>query len=140
MTIVDTQIKFRAGYKYQLAEDYTSYVAIYPEADIKTEFIDLATDGLLRVRAGYAWDGPSGPTYDTKTFMRGSAAHDAGYQLLRMGLLPQSLRLDWDAVLIQLCKEDGMMAFRRWYVQRELRKFGGAAASPDNVKEVFTAP
>ena len=70
-------VSYRKGYKYQLAEDFSQYVAIYPEKDIKTQFIHLAMDGRLTILSGYAWDGPSGPTIDTKSSIRGSLIHDA---------------------------------------------------------------
>ena len=74
-------IKYRSGYKYQLVEEYQVRVSLIPENDIKTDFIELSTEGMLIIKKGYAWDGPSGPTIDTPNFMRGSLVHDALYQL-----------------------------------------------------------
>ncbi|MGH7536144.1 MAG: DUF1353 domain-containing protein, partial [Gemmatimonadales bacterium] len=78
-------IQYRTGYKYQLAADYTVLLAFGPAENIKTEYIcfvrSLQGRGYLTVKEGYAWDGPSGPTVDTKDFMRGSLVHDALYQL-----------------------------------------------------------
>ena len=54
-------IRYRADYKYQLASDYKISISIKPKSDIKTEFINLDTNGSLFVKKGYAWDGPSGP-------------------------------------------------------------------------------
>ena len=65
-------IKYREGYKYQLVEDYTVKTSITPKQDVaKDEWIQLKMDGTLTIKDGYAWDGPSGPTIDTKNFMRG---------------------------------------------------------------------
>ncbi len=44
------QIKYRAGYKYQVAETYAVKVAIKAETEIITYFIDLHTDGTLRIK------------------------------------------------------------------------------------------
>ena len=112
----------------------------YPGKNIETEFIDLNVFGQLTIRKGYASDGPSGPTIDTKTFIRGAFVHDAFYQLMRMGLLPQSYREDVDKLLRQHCREDGMARWRAWYVYHSLRKFGAAAAKTENVKKIYTAP
>lgn len=133
-------ISYREGYKYQLAEDYQVLIAIRPAAFIRTEYIRLDIDGMLTICEGYAWDGPSGPTVDTKNFMRGSLVHDALYQLMRERHLdPDALRDDADRILREICLEDGMTAIRAWWVYQGVRFGGGPAASgPDN--PVITAP
>ena len=133
-------IAYRAGYKYQLAEDYTVSVGIHPPEDIDTEFIKLDKDGSLLIKRGYAWDGPSGPTIDTRNFMRGSLVHDALYQLIRWGYLPPEAREQADKELHQICLEDGMTKIRAWWVYRAVRRCAGSAASADNRKKVIIAP
>lgn len=109
-------IRYRDGYKYQLAETYRDQVPIYPRLDIKTQFISLSRVGALAIRAGYASDGPSGPTVDTKTFMRGAFVHDALCQLMRMGLLDRKV---WakpaHGLLRAMCVVDGMWRVRAWW-------------------------
>ena len=78
-----TSIRYRSGYKYQLATRYSILINIKPKKDIKTEFIKLDAKGKLTIKRGYAWDGPSGPVVDTKENMRASLVHDALYQLMR---------------------------------------------------------
>ena len=63
--------EYSGGYKYQLRRDIKVRVSIRQPRDIVTRFIKLTPDGYLTVRLGYASDGPSGPTVDTKTIMRG---------------------------------------------------------------------
>ena len=133
-------IKYRKGYKYQLAEQYQVGVGIFLKRAIVTDFIELGTNGVITIKAGYAWDGPSGPTVDTKSFMRGSLVHDALYQLMRMGLLPQAYREPADKLLRQHCREDGMYGWRVWYVFKSVRKFAAAAAKTKNAKKVYIAP
>ena len=82
-------IKYRSGYKYQLVEEYQVKVSVAPADNIKTDFIELSTEGMLVIKKGYAWDGPSGPTIDTLNFMHGSLVHDVLYQLLRNKLIEQ---------------------------------------------------
>lgn len=108
-------IKYREGYKYQLAETGVIQTSLRPEEDIVTEYINLTKAGIFTVKKGYAWDGCSGPTRDGKTNMRGGLFHDAGYQLLRMGLLSEDYRHVFDRILKELCLEDGMCSFRAWY-------------------------
>ena len=84
MTIISASIRYKGGYKYQLAENNCiERISIFPENNIDTPYIALTTEGEITVKVGYAWDGPSGTAIDTKNFMRGSLIHDALYQLLR---------------------------------------------------------
>jgi len=101
---------------------------IHPKKDIKTEFIELDTEGWLRIKAGFLWDGPSGPTFDTESFMRGSCYHDALYYLMLIGMLKDKNRKKADKLLRKHCREDGMSRFRAWYVYRAVRAFGGSHA------------
>lgn len=133
-------IFFRKGYKYQLATKLTIQIEITPEEDIETQFISLTHEGLLTIKSGYAWDGPSGPTFDTKSFMRGSLIHDALYQLMRVGKVSPGQRLYADKLLRDICIEDGMWKFRAKYVYQSVRHFGEKSASTTNVKEVLIAP
>jgi len=129
---------YRSGYKYQLAEDYSLTVDIHCVA-IDTDFAALNSSGRLIIRSGYAWDGPSGPTFDTPTFMRGSLVHDAIYQLIRLGLLPAESRVMADRELWRICREDGMCSIRAWWVYHGVRLFGGASASADGIREIRQA-
>lgn len=134
------QIKYRSGYKYQLASDYVVQLDFAPKKDIQTEFINFNVLGVLTVKKHYAWDGPSGLTIDTKSSMRASLIHDALYQLLRDRKLPPSRRKDADEVLHKTGLEDGMFRWRisAWY--RAVRVGAGPAADPANKRKVITAP
>lgn len=134
------KIRYCGGYKYQLVEEYSVEVIIRPAEPIDMDYIALNTDGLLTVKKSYAWDGPSGPTFDTKNFMRGSLVHDALYQLMRDGYLPASFREQADLELHRICREDGMSKFRAWYVLLGVRKGAGFAVTPESRKPVLEAP
>ena len=133
-------IHFRKGYKYQLSKDYVLDTINMPPESITTGYITLLTDGLMRIKKGYAFDGPSGPTIDTHTFMRGALVHDANYQLMRSGLLPQSFRKQADDLLRQHCLEDGMSRARAWWVHKGVRIGAAGAIKPQQAKQVLTAP
>ncbi len=85
-------IEFKDGYRYQLKRTFSLQTPIHPPEPVETDFIALEAGGILHLRNGYAWDGPSGPTVDTGSFMRGSLVHDAFYQLIREGHLPAGCR------------------------------------------------
>ena len=131
-------IKYSEGYKYQLKEDFECETQVFPGRAIFTEFIILLTKGCLYIQSGYAWDGPSGPTIDTKSFMEGSLVHDALYQLIRMGLLSLAWREQADLELKRIIKLKKMNRFRAWYVYRMVKRFAAFAADPKNRKEVIT--
>lgn len=141
----DTQACYRKlrHYKYQLVQDYTLSIEIEREEGIATDFIDLTTAGDLTVKVRYAWDGPSGPTIDTKSFMRGSLVHDALYQLMREKYLDYREDREYaDDLLKKICLEDGMSRFRAWYVHQALRMFGEKSArpGPKSEEEIICVP
>jgi len=134
-------ITYKAGYKYQLKEPYVVDVGIQPKEGIETDYLALTVDGILTVKKGYAWDGPSGPTLDTANFMRGSLVHDALYQLMREGHLDGGCHREAaDRLLQRLCREDGMSALRAWWVYLGVRFGGGPSVDPANDKPLLRAP
>lgn len=134
-------IAYNGGYKYQLKQEYTVTIGIRPQTAIDTEYIDLDTDGRLTIAEGYAWDGPSGPTIDTLTFMRGSLVHDALYQLMREQRLDHVLHREAaDRTLQQICIEDGMWSVRAWLVYYAVRLFADPAADPSARRPLTLAP
>lgn len=133
------KIRYREGYKYQLAAHYAAMTGIIPPAAAGNHFIVLTAAGELLIAEDYAWDGPSGPTVDTASFMRGSLEHDALYQLMREGLLPPGYRARADARLRAVCREDGMGVIRAWWVYHGVR-LGGAGAIEPRQNEILEAP
>jgi len=124
-------------------QDFTINIEIETEEDIETSFIGLTTDGELTIKNRYAWDGPSGPTIDTKSFIRGSLVHDALYQLMRERHLDHQKHREYvDDLLKKMCLEDGMSRLRAWYVYRSVRTFGekNAWPSPKAQHEIMCVP
>ena len=133
------QIVYMTGIKYWLAEDYTNYVGIVPPVEIQTEYICLWLTGILTIRRGYPWDGPTG-AIDTDDFMRSSLEHDALYECMRKGWLPLSFRGQVDDRLQACCREDGMPDFRVAYVGLIVDAVGEQFAKPENMKPYLRAP
>jgi hypothetical protein len=139
--MTDPHIKFRSGYKYQLAADYHIATSIKPPKPIDTDFIDLGVDGNLTVKSGYAWDGTSGPVVDTDRNLRASLVHDALYQLMRQRELKQrAFKNKADRLFQKLCKEDGVPSSVALVYYQALKKLGKPAADPKHAKKVKTAP
>ncbi len=133
-------MKYRGGYKYQLAQDELFRVSIRPAFDIVTARIWLTTEGILTVREGYAWDGASGPVIDRKTNQRASCAHDALYQLMRMRKLPHDQWRNADREFAKILTEDGAWKITRQIDMAGLKLAHGRAALPKNRKKVYEAP
>jgi hypothetical protein len=134
-------ITYKGGYKYQLKQSFAVRIPVVPPSAIRTEYITLDPEGNLWLKEGYAWDGPSGPTFDTLTFMRGSLVHDALYQLMRERHLE---RLDYreaaDRTLRLICRQDGMCALRAWWVYWGVRLFADPASDPADERPLTRAP
>lgn len=128
------KISYKSGYKYQLLDDVsldtgvTGFVHYGP-------LLEFQPTGILRILAGYAWDGPSGLTIDTEDFMGGSLIHDGMYQLMREGVLDWRIhRLIADLMLRNICMEDGMLLARALYVFRGVRVCGEMSAMPESAR------
>lgn len=134
-----TLIKYSKGHKYQLKKRARFQTGIKGYSG-NTFYLTIYVDGGLLIRAGYAWDGPSGPTIDTKSSMRGSLVHDALYQLIRLEILPRDSRLQADQEAYDRWLADGMWPFRAWIWAKVLNRHAATAAHPDHVKKLYTAP
>jgi hypothetical protein len=133
-------ITYAEGYKYQLVRDYSVVVDIANET-VNSEYIKLYPDGQLVIKQGYAWDGPSGPTIDTKDSMRGALIHDALYQCMRdYGLDRDKYKDVADNEFRKACVEDGMSWFRAFYFYYGVKLFGAKSTKPEGDYPIKTAP
>jgi hypothetical protein len=128
-------IRYAEGYKYQLRETYSVKVGIYPKVAVSTHWLALDCAGNLTIAEGYAWDGASGPTWDSKCSMRASLVHDALYQLMRLGLLSaEKYRPVADALFQRICVQDKMWRIRaaawHWAVRNFARRATDADSEP----------
>lgn len=135
-----TDLEYKSGFKYQSDVEFRCFIpALVKYGTLHHNFIYLEA-GYLTVYKGYAWDGASGPTFDTKSSMRGGFVHDVLYELMRQGLLPPEVKEIADEILEFVCVKDGMWEWRAgaWYTAVD--KLADAAADPKNKKKVLTAP
>jgi hypothetical protein len=133
------------GCKYQLAAkgyvfdpDNPLYakVPFIKGYSVKTKYIELKKDGRLILTDGYPWDGASGPAVDTDGAIAGSLYHDPIYKLIRMCLLPTSVRRQADKCYKRICRAWKMSRFRAWMHLRVLKKAGKYWAIPGDEKKV----
>lgn len=116
-------------YRYVVTEDYSVRVGIFPRwGTTGNAFVALTRDGVLHIRAGYAWDGASGIAINTPNSRTPSCIHDALYGLTREGLLDQSLRREIDNVFFAALIACGMWVGRAFMWWAAVRLFGTSYA------------
>jgi len=135
----DKCLYFRRGYKYQTSRDYRIVTKI-KGCVVRLPFISLHQDGLLIIKRGYAWNGASGPTWDTLNSMIGSLIHDVLYQLIRLGLIDQKYKYYADNLLHDLCAGDGMYSWRADYWRWAVLRFGAGSCRPSAEPKEEVAP
>ncbi len=126
---------YKCGYKYQLAEDYVVRTPLRPPGNIVAKWFILTMAGVLWIRAGYAWDGASGPTFDTNSSMRPSLIHDVFCQMMRERLLDYVMfSKEVHALFYQHCIEDGMWPVRAkiWHAGVVIGRGGNPDQEDDN--------
>jgi len=132
-------MKYKKGYKYQLVEDDWVQTGIIPPHPIDIKFISLGIDGKLRLRNGYASDGPSGPTIDTKSSIKGAFFHDGLCQLVRMEKLRNNplMRSQINETAHRIWVNSGMWKWRADNWLRALNTHGDFAMDPANAKRIY---
>jgi len=138
--IRDKLLYFKRGYKYQVARDYRIKLAVIPYEPICLPFVLMDTAGDTVIKTGYAWNGASGPTLDTRNTMAGSLVHDLLYQLIRLGLIDPKYKAYADRMLKEICVEDGMNRIRAACWLWAVKTFGGASCKPDAEPKEEVAP
>jgi hypothetical protein len=150
--------------KYDLPEPDSRLLAVHG-FDIDTPRIRLTPDGMMTLKQFYTWDGASGPTIDTVDTISPSAYHDAGYELIELGLVPLSYKEYFDGLLyLDMLRTGHIMvqietrnfpkiirpiyvAFREriiknrantWY--QAVSAFGGGSCKPGNINPILEAP
>lgn len=144
MTLVralPARIKYLKGVKYVLSEDYVVQLPIVG-VRIIDEWFRLTEFGHLTIFAGFAWDGASGPTFDTKDSMRASLVHDVLCIAMRDGRLDFAHQDQVNAIFKQHCIEDGMAPWRAWlwHAAVEFADAGNPTQGADPAREVLEAP
>jgi hypothetical protein len=129
------KIKYTSGYKYQLYEDASMLTPI-KGAEIYDKFFTLYKNGFLQIKEGFAWDGASGPTFDTKNSMSPSLVHDVFCYSARTGRLDfEKYRHEYNDLFKQMCIDNGMSGFRSniWHAAVEFANAGDPEQGPDRV-------
>ena len=133
-------IEYEKGSKYVLRSDATFLLSFAPPETVFYRHITFYADRKLIITKGFPWDGMSGGVIDTKSSMQGGCMHDAGYMLIRQGLLSMSFRPLFDDELRKICIEDKMWKWRANSHRKGLEVGGRGAALPSAIRRVYRAP
>lgn len=87
--------------------------------------VTIGYTGELLIDTGFVWDGASGPTWDTAKTARASCVHDALYLLMRLDVLPWSVKTRADSLLWSILRADGVGSVRAWTWLLAVDLFGG---------------
>lgn len=130
------QYRLLHGYKYQILDTYEVGTQIYPTNDIICKYMSLSTNGILLIQNGYAWDGVTGLFYTPKKALIGSLIHDTLYQLIRLGYLHDTDRIECDKELERQCCQDGLHPVLCRVLYYIVRIFGGRYARVSTDPEI----
>lgn len=133
-------IYYKKGYKYQTTRDYTLFTGITPPKSLVFKWAILSDNGFLTIIHDYAWNGASGPTFDTKDSMRGSLVHDVFTQMIRLGYLDPSWWPKINDLLHDILVEDGMWHFRAEGWEEAVSHFGSSSTTIAEEPEEMEAP
>ncbi|MDE0100879.1 MAG: DUF1353 domain-containing protein [Bryobacterales bacterium] len=123
----------RVGGKYKFRLDVYGAYVLPPDLarevrgwNVRTPFYTIKS-GAISAQAGYAWDGASGPVFDTHRTLRATLIHDILYQAMRQRKINPADRKLADRTMLAILKEDRMWPHRRvwWYLA--VRLFGWLA-------------
>ncbi|MCP4103859.1 MAG: hypothetical protein GY750_20940 [Lentisphaerae bacterium] len=118
--------KYRV-YKYSEFTLYSNY------GNVAHKYFQIVGNHMF-VKAGYLWDGPSGPTVDSENFMSPSLIHDVLFQCMREGLLSRDHFKLANKELYYQCRERGMSRFRASYVKKAVDWFGKSNIKSDIIE------
>ena len=133
-------LHYKAGYRYIVHETIAFITPIRTGEDIITQYVALNGAGVLAISKGFAWDGASGPTIDTRNSMRASLAHDALYALIRLEKLDHKWKAMIDKLFYDLLLEDGMCRVRATIWYWAVSRFAEPATKPSAERPVLVAP
>ena len=127
-------------YKFKVEKDLNLKLPV-SMPDFEHEYCSVK-DGVVYVKKGYAWDGASGPVFNTKNTLVASLVHDVLYQAQRLNLIEHNStnRKNADENFYELLKYYGVNLIRCkiWYLA--VRFFGKKSTTKiqDNDKLLST--
>lgn len=121
------------GYKF-ITRENLEFKLINSFPDVDFDWCSIK-DGVLKVKENYAWDGASGPVFNTKNSLVGTMVHDCLCQLMRLNILPVEYREAADKEFHNLLKQYGMSRVRAFIWYLAVRAFGKKSATERDARD-----
>lgn len=126
-------------WRYKLTSDVTGRLA-KGMPDFEIDGYATCIDGLLTIKAGYAWDGATGPVFQTKTNKLSSLVHDVLLQAIDMRLISKSYTNLADLTYLKIAIEQRMFkprAYLHYFSMRYLRPLIWDKLPKSNYEKVY---
>jgi hypothetical protein len=104
----------------------------------ESDFLSLH-DCILTIRIGYAWDGASGPVFQTDALIDASVYHDALYQVLRGLILIEELRSRLQLSADELLRDEYLRICMEQYTSNSWRDKLSIKLAKTRAKYIFWA-
>lgn len=117
---------------------YSAATNIKPPKHIKTDLIELTTDGTLTLAPRFDFSA-NWPAINTNDAIRAAAEHDAFYWLMKNHHLSRDYREQVDYWFYTRLCDDGMQSFRALYWWKGVR-IGGDEALNSEDPPILIAP
>lgn len=98
------------------------YISLKREFSNDVGYFGDKLDCRLYVAEGFRWDGPSGPTVDNPSWMRGPLVHDILSLLGRAGLLSAKARKWADRMMLEILLTDNIYTHKPSNWRESLKK------------------
>ena len=135
------RIDYHKGkFKYQLINDYMIDIDFANPSNLQADFVELSSDGILRIKRGFVWDGVTGLAFDTRNFMRAALVHDALFHLLREHGANPALHQRADEMFRRIALDDGVNRIRVSIHCTSLLLVRKLGRIPGKKRELLTAP
>ena len=99
------------GFKYKLLRDYSTQTLIRPSKNLELGLITLYTDGRLRIKKDFMWQGAD-YIFDTDSVIRPSLIHDCFCHLRNADMITQEDMVYVNDRFMNDCKTDGAWKIR----------------------------
>lgn len=112
---------------------------VYPDEKIELEdhegrvVLVFNTSGLMEIRKGFIWDGPSAIAWDRKENLKASAGHDGGFRGTRSGKFGdmwEAVQKHFDVLYGAMCAQAGMWSWWAKVNEWAVRWRGRNSAKP----------
>lgn len=129
-----SKIKYKHGFKFYLAEDFSLRIDDLPDANVLGMYKLQMAHQTLTICKGYMWD----KGFRDKRFIRAQLVQEAMYQLIRLGYLPYEWRSKINTIYYGLMVEDGVPKPVAWMLKKWADVFGNVASNKS--RKVLFAP